>query len=181
MLRTAYLLGCLMTICSIGALCSGKAHVRPRPEVSTLIVTGVAAAPVSLSAADLGKLSHRGIKAKDPGGEEIEFEVVSLGDVLKRAGMDFESDKHGRGLTRYLLVEAADKYRVVFSLPEIDPDYTDRTVCLAIKREGKPIPADEGPFRLIVPADKRHARWVRQVRTLSIIDSVPADQRNKKP
>ena len=75
----------------------------------------------------------------------------------------------------------ADKYRIVFSLPEIDPTFTDRVILLATRRDGKPLSEQEGPLRLIVPDDKRPARWVRQVRMLTIVDAVPPSERNKKP
>ena len=63
----------------------------------------------------------------------------------------------------YLLVEAADGYRVIFALPELDPAFTERVVLLADHRDGQPLSTAEGPLRLVVPDEKRHARWVRQV------------------
>jgi hypothetical protein len=68
------------------------------------------------------------------------------------------------------LVEAADGYRVVIALPEIDPAFTDRQVVLAFLKDGKPLETKEGPYRLIIPDEKRMARWVRQVTTLKIVD-----------
>ena len=62
----------------------------------------------------------------------------------------------------YLLVEATDGYRVVFALPELDPAFKDRAGLLADRRDGQPLAAAEGPLRLVVPGEKRHARWVRQ-------------------
>ena len=51
----------------------------------------------------------------------------------------------------YLLVEAADDYRVVFALPELDPAFTERVILLADRRDGQPLAAAEGPLRLVVP------------------------------
>ena len=67
-----------------------------------------------------------------------------------------------------LLVEAADGYRAVFALPEIDPACTDRTILLVDRRDGQPLPAQEGPLRIVVPGEKRHSRWVRLVVALKI-------------
>lgn len=111
----------------------------------------------------------------------MDYEGVPLYEALKSAGMDFNADLHGRGLTRYLLVEAADKYRIVFAIPEFDPTFTDRLVLLAIRRDDKPLAVGEGPVRLIVPDDKRHARWIHQVRILTLVDAVAPADRNKKP
>jgi hypothetical protein len=56
------------------------------------------------------------------------------------------------------------------------PDYSNLTFkrqfadrLLADQRDGKPLGANEGPLRAIVPGEKRHARWVRQVIALKIV------------
>ncbi len=35
-------------------------------------------------------------------------------------------------------------------------------------RDGKPLGAREGPYQIVVPGEKKHARWVRQVVGLRI-------------
>ncbi len=67
-----------------------------------------------------------------------------------------------------LVVEASDGYRAVFALPELDPAYTDKIVMLVDKRDGKLLDAKEGPLRIVVPDEKRHARWVRMVTGLVV-------------
>ena len=57
----------------------------------------------------------------------------------------------------------------------------DRLVLLATKRDGMPLSEQEGPCRIIVPDEKRQARWIRQVRILTIVDAVAPSERNKKP
>jgi hypothetical protein len=47
--------------------------------------------------------------------------------------------------------------------PELAPSFTDRTILLADRRDGKPLSDREGPLQVIVPGEKKHARWVRQV------------------
>jgi hypothetical protein len=68
------------------------------------------------------------------------------------------------------LVEAADSHRVVIALPEIDPAFTDKQVVLAFSKDGKPLDDKEGPYRLVIPDEKRMARWVRQVTALKIVE-----------
>lgn len=74
----------------------------------------------------------------------------------------------GKQLAQYLLVEAADGYRVVFAIAELDREFTDDAVILADTQNGKPLSEKDGKFQIIVPADKRHGRWVRQVTALRI-------------
>jgi hypothetical protein len=67
-----------------------------------------------------------------------------------------------------LLVEAADGYKVVYALAELDPAFASREIILADKRDGKPLDAKEGPFRIVAPGDKRPARWAHQITTLRV-------------
>lgn len=133
-----------------------------------LRVEGEVARPLRLNAADLAKLPRQGVRGKDHSGEESTFEGVALSDVLKEAGVKFGTELRGPALAQYLVVEASDGYRAVFALPELDPDFTDRVVLLADRRNGQPLNAQEGPLRVVVPAEKRHSRWVRQVITLKV-------------
>ena len=68
----------------------------------------------------------------------------------------------------FVVVEAADGYRAVFALAELDPEFTDRVILLADRRDDKPLPGQAGPFQIIVPGEKKHARWVRQVIRLKV-------------
>lgn len=76
----------------------------------------------------------------------------------------------GKRLAFCLLVEAADGYRVVIAVPEIDPAFTNKQILLAFLRDGKPLDEKEGPYRIVIPDEKRMARSVRQVTTLKIVD-----------
>lgn len=44
-----------------------------------------------------------------------------------------------------------------------------REIVLADKRDSKLLDAKGGPVRIVVPGDKRAARWVRQVTVLKLI------------
>ena len=67
-------------------------------------------------------------------------------------------------------MDAADGYRVVIALPELDPAFTDKQFVLAFLKDGKVLDEKEGPYRIVIPEEKRMARWVRQVTTLKIVD-----------
>jgi len=112
---------------------------------------------------DLATLPRRQVRARDRDGTEATFTGVALVDLLRLAGVPLGAELRGSNMTLYLLVEAADGYRVVFALPELDPAFTERVVLLADHRDGQPLAAAEGPLRLVVPDEKRHARWIRQV------------------
>ena len=74
----------------------------------------------------------------------------------------------GSAIAQYLVVEAADGYHAVYSLTELDPDFADKIVILADKRDGKPLAEKDGPWQVIATNEKKHARWVRQVTALKV-------------
>jgi len=98
------------------------------------------------------------------------FEGVALRAVLEKAGVGLGETLKGKRMASCLLVEATDGYRVVIALPEIDPAFNDKQMVLAFLKDGKRLNDKEGPYRLVIPDEKRMARWVRQVTTLRIVD-----------
>jgi hypothetical protein len=91
--------------------------------------------------------------------------------VLDSAGVTLGKALRGENLVKYVLVTAADNYQVVYALPEIDPEFTSNTVLLATHVDGSLLPKGEGPFRLVNPADKRPARWIREIVSIRILFS----------
>jgi hypothetical protein len=124
----------------------------------------------SLSRADLDALPHVRVTVSEHGSRPVSFEGVSLKSVLEKAGVIFGESMKGKRLSKCLLVEAADGYRAVIVLPELDPAFTDKQTVLAFLRDGKPLGEREGPYRIVIPDEKRMARWVRQVAALKIVD-----------
>ena len=119
--------------------------------------------------ADLDALPHFKITAS-PSGTPETFEGVAVKSVLEKAGITFGESSKGKRLESCLLVEAADGYRVVIALPELDPAFDGKQVMLAFTKDGKPLDQKEGPYRVVIPDEKRMARWVRQTMTLKIVD-----------
>jgi DMSO/TMAO reductase YedYZ molybdopterin-dependent catalytic subunit len=142
--------------------------VESKAKTPSVAVRGDVAQPLNLRLEDLALMPRRSAKVKDHDGRESVVEGVLVADILKRAGVKQGKELRGELLATYLLVEAADGYRVVFSLPELDEVFTDRIVLLADRKDGKPLDDREGPLRIVVPEEKRPARWVRQVTALTI-------------
>jgi DMSO/TMAO reductase YedYZ molybdopterin-dependent catalytic subunit len=66
-------------------------------------------------------------------------------------------------------VEALDGYRVAFSLAELDAGTGSTDAVVALEMDGKPLGGELGAFRMVVPTDKRSARWVRQVARIKVV------------
>jgi DMSO/TMAO reductase YedYZ molybdopterin-dependent catalytic subunit len=131
-----------------------------------LSVSGEVEKPLRLTLSDLSKMPRRSVKAKNPDGKDgkdVTYEGVELREVLSRAGVRFGEEMRGKAVANYVLIQAADKYEAVFALAELDPAFSDRLILLADSADGKPLADSNGPLQIIVPDEKRHARWVRQV------------------
>jgi DMSO/TMAO reductase YedYZ molybdopterin-dependent catalytic subunit len=137
-------------------------------QTPTIKVLGEVLNPLTLSAADLAAMPRTTVSAKNKQGVSHSFSGVAVSEIFNKAGVTTGKQLRGENLAKYLLVTCADRYQVVFSLAELDSAFTDRVVILADHEEGKPLPASTGPFRLIVPGEKKPARNCFQVTTMSI-------------
>jgi hypothetical protein len=88
--------------------------------------------------------------------------------VLAKVDLPLGEEFHSTEASYYMVVEAKDGYRATFAWAELDASFMDRSVDVVTKRDGKPLSKKDGPFQLVVPGEKRSARWVRQVTVLKI-------------
>ena len=133
-----------------------------------LKIGGAVVTPLDLSATDLQALPRKTLKVVNPHSQKPEsYEGVPLQELLHRAGAPGGENLRGAAMTIYVVAEA-DVYRVVFSLAELDPGIMDSEVIVADTLDGAPLDAKHGPFQLVVPHDKRGARWVRMLKTITV-------------
>jgi DMSO/TMAO reductase YedYZ molybdopterin-dependent catalytic subunit len=133
-----------------------------------LEVVGEVSRPLSFSVDDFAKLPRQSVRATGHDKIESVYQGVSLGEILVRSGAASGSELRGKALSLYVVVEASDGYRAVFALPELDAAFSDRVILVADRRDERPLDAHNGPLQIVVPGEKRHGRWVRQVVRLRI-------------
>ena len=147
---------------------SGFSQSAPAPV--RLTITGDVEHPLSLSLDDLSKMPRTTLKVTNPHAKKDEtFEGVALSELLKQAGVPQGPKLRGAAMATYLIAEAADGYRVIFSLAELDFDFQDSEVIVADRMDGKPLDDKAGPFRLVAPHDKRPARWIRMLQSIKVV------------
>ena len=122
----------------------------------------------TFTAARIAAMSHVTVNALDHDAP-AQFSGVAMSELLSAAGIPVGDKLRGPRMADVVLVEAADGYKVVFALAEFDPAFATRDIILADKRDGKPLDAKEGPYRIVVPGDKRPARWIRQVTGMKVV------------
>jgi len=138
------------------------------PAITEITIDVEGGLTLKMKAADLGKLTR--VEVKATGHDEVEsvYSGYELRTILAPAGAKFGKDLKGAAVGQFLIVEAADGYRAVYSLTDLDSDFADKVVILADMRDGKPLDAKNGPWQVIATNEKKHARWVRQVTALKV-------------
>jgi len=140
-----------------------------KPEAPHLKLSGDIAKPLDLSAADFAKLPRTTVKTTNPHTQMQEtYEGVQLRELLLRAEVASGEQVRGASMTTYIVAEASDGYRVIFSLAELEPSIGNAEVLVADKVDGSLLDEKHGPFQLVVPHDKRAARWVRMLKSLTV-------------
>lgn len=144
---------------------SGRAAAQSAPS---LTVGGDVHTPLTLTAGDLAAMPRASARVTDDHGARATYDGVPVVDILKRAGAPLGKELRGPNMTMCVVAGGSDGYKAVFALAEFDPGFTDQVILLADHRDGKALDAREGPLRIVVPNDKRHARWVRGVVSLTV-------------
>jgi hypothetical protein len=55
------------------------------------------------------------------------------------------------------------------SQPELDPDFLDSDMIVADTLDGAPSGSNQCPIKMVVPHEKSPARWVRILKSLTVI------------
>jgi hypothetical protein len=150
-----------------GILCFGAASaLHAAGPILTVTAPGGA---VAFSSEQFAALPRTEITAVDPhGGATHVYSGVAMLEVLSRAGAPLGEKLRGKALQLVVVAHSRDGYATAYALAEFDPAFSDRTILLADREDGKPLGDNAGPFRLVLAGDKRAARWARMVDSLEI-------------
>ena len=153
------------------ALCFAvNVHAQTAGTSTELKISGDVSTALTLSAADLKKLPRKTLSVMNPHEKKNEtYEGVTLQEILNRAGVPQGEQMRGPAMASYVVAEAEDGYRVVFSLAELEPGIGNAEVIVADTLDGAPLGVKQGPFKLVAPHDKRPARWVRMLKSITVV------------
>jgi hypothetical protein len=123
----------------------------------------------SISQSEFQKMPHQTLTVTNPHTQKQEkYEGVPLRALLDRVGVPSGEKLRGPEMRSYLIISAKDGYEVVLTLVEIDPTFQQNQVLVADTLDGKPLDDKHGPLQLVVPEDRRPARWVRMISKISV-------------
>ncbi len=133
----------------------------------SVTIKGLEGQTAILAAADLAALPRQSVSLTHEG-KTVVYSGPLLTVILQRVGAPAGTALHGPELADIVVVSASDGYRVALALADIDPMVRRDKIILADEADGAPLPATEGPFRLIVEGDLRPARSARMVTGIAV-------------
>ncbi len=120
--------------------------------------------------ADLERLPAEAAPARLRDGALFNVSGVSVTALLRASGLDLSTKVGGAQVVGHALIaRAADGYRAVFGLAEIDPHFGHLPLMVNWANvDGSALPARVGPLQLIATGESRPGRWVRQLTSLEV-------------
>jgi hypothetical protein len=151
----------------LGFVCVTALTLRADEPRLTIVYDGKTTA---FAGAELSMLPHQDITAFDFHEKQNHvYSGVPVQALLAKAGVQFGEKLRGKALRQVVIAHCRDHYDIVFALAEFDDAFDTRTILLVDRQDGQLLPDALGPVRLLVPGDKRPARWARMVTSLEVV------------
>jgi hypothetical protein len=142
-------------------------HAPGKP--STSLVVTVDGKATTFTAAELKAMTQTTLTAKNGhNGMEETYVGVSVGELLAKCGFAFDNKTAKRVYHSYVRAEGTDGYWVLFSASELMPVLRETGSIVALGVDGKGL-GDEGEFKIVIAGEKRPARWVRNLNSLTVV------------
>jgi hypothetical protein len=146
------------------------------PAAAGLTVGGDLPRRGALAVADLEKLAPESIDIAGPSGKH-RGRGVRLDRILAHFGFSPGEmnpsipvrDKRA-GWKKVVRASASDGFEAAFSCAELSEQMGPTRAYVVFEVDGKPLGADVGPLRLVVPTDKEPSRSVRQLVRVEVVD-----------
>jgi hypothetical protein len=97
----------------------------------------------------------------------IELSALCGDSIAQRASKDTDR----KTWNRIVVAVGRDGYKTIFSAAELRHDWGPTHAYVCFEDGGKPLAAEDGPCRLVVPTDGGGARCVRQLVEIRVIDT----------
>ena len=124
--------------------------------------------PLTLTVTDLKKMPRKTLSVLNPYNKKTEvYEGVPLEELFAEQGSRSTSSLRGRQWLRRL----SPKPRMVIKWFSLWLNWTllDSEAIVADTLDGAALAAKEGPFKIVAPHEKRPARWVRMLKSITVV------------
>jgi hypothetical protein len=147
-------------------------HSAPSPSTQLTIKT-YEGKTLTLSPEELAALPHKSVSVYNAHSKANEtYSGVPLADLLSKVGVPSGESVRGKVFLTGVVASGADGYGVLYSLAEVDPSIHTGDVIVADTVDGKKLEKD-GAFKMVSSEERRPARWVRNLASISVVKVEP--------
>lgn len=146
------------------------------PATAGIAVSGDVPKSGTLTAATLEQLGPKDFTWEHKG-TTYKFRGVPLAVALESFGLapgemnNSVPKSEKRSGWKYVVVASApDGFQAVFSYAELAKEIGSTKAWLTWELDGKPLPDETGPFRLVITSDAEGARSIQQLASLRVVD-----------
>ncbi len=118
--------------------------------------------------AELAALPQSEVSVTEKDGAKLVFRGPTLRSLVTLVGAPTGHSFRGPNILIAIVAEASDGYKGAYMLAEVDEGFGNKNAVLALTQDGNPLPARDGPLRVIVPGEEHRARWIRMVQRTSL-------------
>jgi hypothetical protein len=138
-------------------------------RAQSVTISGEGITPINITKAMFADMKQVVVMAKAHDEKVHRYSGVTIADLLIKAGVMLGDSAKSKTINSYIIVTAADNYKAIYTIPEIDPLFATRSIILSNRADKRPLATEDGPFQIVVPGEKKHVRWVRQVTGIQVV------------
>jgi hypothetical protein len=151
-------------------------HSRATIPSTQLTIRGLDGNSITITPEDLAAMPHKSVAVYNEHTKANEkYSGVPVADLLAKVGTPLGEKVRGKLFMIAVVAEGTDKYSVLYSLAEVDPSIHTGDILVADSMDGQKLGKD-GTFKMISTEEKRPARWVRNLATISVISGDSASK-----
>jgi hypothetical protein len=148
-------------------------HSAPSVPSTQLTIRTYDGKTLTLSPSDLAALPHKSVAVFNAHSKANEtYSGVPLADLLSKVGVPLGESVRGKLFLIGIVAQGTDSYGVLYSLAEVDPAIHTGDVIVADTLDGQKLDKD-GAFKMVSSEERRPARWVRNLTSISVVKVTP--------
>jgi hypothetical protein len=163
----------VLSLASTNSTAQEMDHARSTVPSNQLTIRALDGKSMSFSPEDIEAMPHKSVSVHNSHTKADEtYSGVPLADLLGKVGVPLGESVRGKLFLIGVIAEGTDHYSVLFALAEIDPSIHQGDVIVADSVNGQKLGKD-GVFKMVSTEEKRPARWVRNLASITVIEAKP--------
>jgi hypothetical protein len=163
----------ILCIARANAIAQDMDHSRPTVPSTELTIKAPDGKSMTFTPQDIAAMPHKSVSVHNQHTKANEtYAGVPLADLLGKVGVPLGESIRGKLFLTGVVAEGTDHYNVLYALAEIDPSIHTGDVIVADSIDGQKLGKD-GVFKMVSTEEKRPARWVRNLTSVTVIDVNP--------